>query len=65
MRKWSMSVASVLCVLSATAAAGQSRPPTVDELVQVALERNRDLLAAARLRDRTARRWGLRSSERL
>jgi len=33
MRKWSMSVASVLCVLSATAAAGQSRPPTVDELV--------------------------------
>ena len=56
MRKWSMSVASVLCVLSAMAAAGQSRPPTVDELVQVALERNRDLLAA---RERVAEAQGL------
>jgi outer membrane protein, heavy metal efflux system len=68
MRKWSMSVASVLCVLSATAAAGQSRPPTVDGLVQVALERNRDLLAA---RERVAeaqgllRRAGVRSSPTL
>lgn len=41
-----MSAASVLCVLSATAAAAQDRPRTVNEFVKVALERNRELLAA-------------------
>lgn len=56
MRKTLMSVASVLCVLSATAAAAQDRPRTVDELVQVALKRNRELLAA---RERVAEAQGL------
>lgn len=56
MRKWSMSVASILCVLSATAAAAQDRQRTVDELVEVALERNRELLAA---RERVAEAQGL------
>jgi len=51
-----MSVASVLCVLAATAAAAQDRPRTTEELVQVALERNRELLAA---RERMAEAQGL------
>jgi len=51
-----MSVASILCLLSATAAPAQDRPRTVDELVQIALERNRDLLAA---RERVAEAQGL------
>ena len=56
MRKALMSAASVLCVLSATAAAAQDRPRTMEELVQVALERNRELLAA---RERVAEAQGL------
>lgn len=56
MRKALMFVASVLCVLSATAAAAQDRPRTTEELVQVALERNRELLAA---RERMAEAQGL------
>lgn len=56
MRKSLMTVASILCVLSATAAAAQDRPHTVDELVRIALERNRELLAA---RERVAEAQGL------
>lgn len=56
MRKSLMTVASILCVLSATAAAAQDRPRTVDELVRIALERNRELLAA---RERVAEAQGL------
>jgi outer membrane protein, heavy metal efflux system len=56
MRKSLMSAASVLCVLSATAAAAQDPPRTMEELVQVALERNRELLAA---RERVAEAQGL------
>ena len=56
MRKSLMTVVSILCVLSATAAAAQDRPHTVDELVRIALERNRELLAA---RERVAEAQGL------
>ena len=56
MRKSLMTVVSILCVLSATAAAAQDRPRTVDELVRIALERNRELLAA---RERVAEAQGL------
>jgi hypothetical protein len=51
-----MSAASVLCVLSATAAAAQDRPRTGDEFVKVGLARNRELLAA---RERVAETQGL------
>jgi cobalt-zinc-cadmium efflux system outer membrane protein len=57
MRKGLMSAASVLTVLlSAMAVAAQDRPLTRDELVQLALERNRELLAA---RERVAEAQGL------
>ena len=56
MRKSLMTVVSILCVLSATAAAAQDRPHTVDELVRIALDRNRELLAA---RERVAEAQGL------
>ena len=57
MRKGLMSAASVLSVLlSAIAVAAQDRSLTVDELVQLALERNRELLAA---RERVAEAQGL------
>ena len=57
MRKRLMSAASVLSVLlSAMTAAAQDRPRTVDEVVQLALERNRALLAA---RERVAESQGL------
>ena len=57
MRKRLMSVASVLSVLlSSTTAVTQDRPRTVDEVVQLALERNRALLAA---RERVAEAQGL------
>jgi outer membrane protein, heavy metal efflux system len=57
MRKVWISAASVLGVLLSTAVAGaQGRALTVDELVRLALERNRDLLAA---RERLTEAQGL------
>lgn len=57
MRKLWISAASVLSVLVSTIGAGaQGRALTVDELVRLALERNRDLLAT---RERLAEAQGL------
>jgi cobalt-zinc-cadmium efflux system outer membrane protein len=57
MRKAVASVSAFLCVMAATGAArAQDRPRTTSELVQLALERNRDLLAA---RQRVAEAQGL------
>ncbi len=57
MRKRLMSAASVLSVLlSAMTAVAQDRHRTVDDVVQLALERNRELLAA---RERVAEAQGL------
>ena len=56
MRKGLMSAGPFLGVLLAAAAAAQDPPRTVNELVKLALERNRDLLAA---RERVAEAQGL------